>query len=320
MRKHLAVNDLSNYDELEVVEMLEKVSLSVVNIGTLKLMQRNFYQAVPVRGAGSGIIIEEDGLILTNRHVIEGAKEIAIAFTDGSVVKGIIIGGCTTHDIAVIQVEKKDLPVAELGDSEKVRVGQRVYAIGNPLGLVGGPSVTFGVVSALNRTIKTQKGMIEGLLQTDAAINPGNSGGALIDMQGNIIGVNTAIIPFAQGIGFAIPMNIAKQCGTEIVANGAHTKAFLGISGLTLTKEAAAYYGFPTEQGVFLAQVGRGSPAEKAGIIPGDIVLEFNGKEINTAEELVAETEKINPGDKVEIVILRQAKKRTVSAILEATP
>lgn len=267
---------MANYDELEVVEMLEKVSLSVVNIGTLKLMQRNFYQAVPVRGAGSGIIIEEDGLILTNRHVIEGAKEIAIAFTDGSVVKGIIIGGCTTHDIAVIQVEKKDLPVAELGDSEKMRVGQRVYAIGNPLGLVGGPSVTFGVVSALNRTIKTQKGMIEGLLQTDAAINPGNSGGALVDIQGNIIGVNTAIIPFAQGIGFAIPMNIAKQCSTEIVANGAHTKAFLGISGLTLTKEVAAYYGFPTEQGVFLAQVGRGSPAEKAGIIPGDIVLEFN--------------------------------------------
>lgn len=314
------VNGLPNKDETEIVEMLELVSRSIVNIGTVRLQQRPFYQPVPVRGSGSGIIIEVDGLILTNRHVIEGAEEIAVTFTDGTVAKGNLIGSCGTHDIAVIKAEKDDCPVAEMGDSEKVRVGQSVYAIGNPLGLIGGPSVTFGVVSALNRSIQSQKGMIDGLLQTDAAINPGNSGGALVNMQGKVIGVNTAIIPFAQGIGFAIPTNQATQCGTEIVTEGGHTKAFLGFNGLTLTKQAADYYGFPTEKGVFVVQVGQGSPANKAGMIPGDIILEFDGKEIITAEELVADIMKRNPGDKVEIVVLRQAQKRTLTAILEATP
>jgi len=259
-----------------------------------------------------------DGLILTNRHVIEGAEEIAVTFTDGSVAKGTVIGSCGAHDIAVIRAEKDDCPVAEMGDSDKARVGQNVFAIGNPLGLVGGPSVTFGVISALNRSIQSQKGMIEGLLQTDAAINPGNSGGALVDMRGKVIGVNTAIIPFAQGIGFAIPTKEATQCGNEIVTKGGHTQAFLGFNGLTLTKEAAEYYGFPTEAGVFVVQVGQGSPANKAGMIPGDIILEFEGIEIITAEQLVAEIVKRSPGDKVEIVVLRQAQKRTLPVTLEA--
>jgi len=311
---------MTNVGEAEIVEMLELVSRNIVNIGTVRLQQRPFYQPVPVRGSGSGIIIEVDGLILTNRHVIEGAQEIEVTFTDGTVAKGTVIGSCGAHDIAVIKAEKDDCPVAEMGDSDKVRVGQSVFAIGNPLGLVGGPSVTFGVVSALNRSIQSQKGMIEGLLQTDAAINPGNSGGALVDMRGKVIGVNTAIIPFAQGIGFAIPTKHATQCGTEIVTNGAHIQAFLGFNGLTLTKEAADYYGFPTEKGVFVVQVGGGSPAEKAGMIPGDIILEFEGTEIITAEELVTEIHKRNPGDKVEIVVLRQAQKRTLPVTLEAMP
>jgi serine protease Do len=300
--------------------MLELVSKSIVNIGTVQLQQRPFYQPVPVRGSGSGIIIEVEGLILTNRHVIADAQEIEVTLTNGSVAKGTVIGSCGAHDIAVIKAEKADCTVAEMGDSDKVRVGQSVYAIGNPLGLTGGPSVTFGVVSALNRSIQSQKGMIDGLLQTDAAINPGNSGGALVNMQGKVIGVNTAIIPFAQGIGFAIPTQTATQCGTEIVTKGSHVMAFLGFNGLTLTKEAAEYYGFPTEKGVFVVQVGQGSPANKAGMIPGDIILEFEGTEVITAEALVAEIHKKQPGDKVEIVVLRQAQKRTLPVTLEAMP
>jgi serine protease Do len=316
------VNELSNYDETQVVEMLEKVSRSVVNIGTVKLMQRNFYQAVPVRGAGSGVIIDAKGLILTNKHVIAGAKQIAVAFTDGSVAKGAVLGSCTTHDIAVIKLEKleKDLSVSETGDSDKLRVGQRVFAIGNPLGLAGRPTVTSGVISALSRSINTPKGMIENLVQTDAAINPGNSGGSLVDIFGMVIAINTALIPYAQGLGFSIPINEAMQCSVEIVNHGSMIRPWLGISGLTITPEAATHYGLPTEKGVFLAQIARGGPADKAGIIPGDIVLEFDDKQINTAEELVADIKKREAGEKVRILILRQAQKQTIEATLERTP
>jgi len=203
---------LSSYDEKVVLDILEKVSKSVVNISTVKLVQNIFYQTVPLAGMGSGTIIDPKGYVLTNNHVVGGAEKIAVTLWNGEVLEGNLLGSCAVHDTAVVRMKGGSLQAAELGDSDKLRVGQRVYAIGNPFGLAGGPTVTSGVISATNRTIESQRGLLENLVQTDAAINPGNSGGPLVDLEGKVVAISTAIIPYAQGIGFAIPINSAKTC------------------------------------------------------------------------------------------------------------
>jgi len=311
---------LSNYDEASVLEVLDKVSRSVVNVSTIKVLQHVFYRAVPVKGMGSGTIIDPEGQILTNNHVVAGAEKIGVTLADGRVLEGRVIGTCLTHDMAIIKVKEKKLPAAELGDSDKLRVGQRVFAIGNPFGLAGGPTVTSGVISALNRSIESERGMIENLVQTDAAINPGNSGGPLVDIHGKIVAINTAIIPYAHGIGFAIPINSAKKCTNEIIAHGSMIRPWLGVSGLTVTKEVASYYGLPIDKGILVTRVIQGSPADNAGVVPGDIVLQFAGKTTNTIEEMVEEIQKRKAGEKVEILILRNSKRWIVEVVLERTP
>ncbi len=311
---------MSNYDEASVLEVLDKVSRSVVNISTIKLLQHIFYRAVPVKGMGSGTIIDTDGQILTNNHVVVGAKKIGVTLADGRVLEGRVRGTCSTHDMAIIKVKEEKLPAAELGDSDKLRVGQRVFAIGNPFGLSGGPTVTSGVISALNRSIESKRGMIESLVQTDAAINPGNSGGPLVDMQGRVVAINTAIIPFAHGIGFAIPINSAKKCTNEIIVHGEMIRPWLGVNGLTVTRQVASYYGLPVDRGVLVARVIAGSPADNAGIVPGDIVLEFAGKTINNIEGLVKEIQKRKAEEKVEVLILRNSERGIVEVTLERTP
>jgi serine protease Do len=246
---------VSLYDEKKVLGVIEKATKSVVNISTVRLVHNLFYQAVPVGGMGSGTIFDADkGLILTNNHVVGGAEKINVTLYNNQVIEGTIVGSCVARDIAVIKVKGKDLQSAELGDSDKVRVGQRVYAIGNPFGLSGGPTVTSGVISALNRTIESDRGLIENLVQTDAAINLGNSGGPLVDLEGKIIAINTAIIPFAQGIGFAIPINSAKTCTTDILTEGTGKRPWLGVVGLTLTEQIARYYGLPVGHGVLVTE------------------------------------------------------------------
>jgi S1-C subfamily serine protease len=234
---------LSSHDEKNVLDIIEKVSKSVVNISTIKLVHNMFYQAVPVAGMGSGTIIDTKGLILTNNHVVGGAEKIHVILWNNEALEGTIEGSCAVHDIAVVKVNGKNLQAAELGNSDKLRVGQRVYAIGNPFGLAGGPTVTSGVISAINRTIESERGLIESLVQTDAAINPGNSGGPLVDLEGKVIAINTAIIPFAQGIGFAIPINSAKACTNGMVSEGIAKRPWLGVIGLSITGEVARYYG-----------------------------------------------------------------------------
>ncbi|MGE5533789.1 MAG: S1C family serine protease, partial [Bacillota bacterium] len=250
-----------SYDENAVLDIIEKISKSVVNISTIKLVHNIFYQAVPVGGMGSGTIIDSDGLILTNNHVVGGAEKINVTLWNNQVLEGTIEGSCAIHDIAVVKVEAKDLQSAQLGNSDKLRVGQKVYAIGNPFGLAGGPSVTSGVVSALNRTIESDRGLIENLVQTDASINLGNSGGPLVDLLGNVVAINTAIIPYAQGIGFAIPVNSAKSCANDILTEGATKKPWIGIVGLSITIEIARYYNLPVSRGILITKVADGSPA-----------------------------------------------------------
>jgi S1-C subfamily serine protease len=311
---------MSSYDEKTALDTIEKVSKSVVNISTVKLVHTIFYQAVPVGGMASGTVIDSKGLILTNNHVVGGAEKINVTLWNNEVLEGTIVGSCAVHDIAVVRVKGKNLPAAELGDSDKLRVGQRVYAIGNPFGLAGGPSVTSGVISAINRTIESQRGLLENLVQTDAAINPGNSGGPLVDLEGKVVAINTAIIPFAQGIGFAIPINSAKTCTNGIVTEGIARRPWLGIIGLSITEEIARYYGLPVDHGVFVTKVAEGSPAEDAGMADEDIILEIDNVETRRIEDLVNEIHKRKIGEKVRIFALRNGREHFFELKLSEAP
>jgi serine protease Do len=310
-----------SYDENAVLDIIEKVSKSVVNISTVKLVHNIFYQAVPVGGMGSGTIIDGGGLILTNNHVVGGAQKINVTLWNNQVLEGTIAGSCAIHDIAVIKVHGgEDLAHAQLGDSDKLRVGQHVYAIGNPFGLTGGPSVTSGVVSAINRTIESQRGLIENLVQTDASINPGNSGGPLVDMTGKVVAINTAIIPYAQGIGFAIPINSAKSCTNEIVTEGVKRQPWLGIVGLTLTAQIARYYGLPVDHGVLVTKVALGSPAQTAGMAQGDIILQVGNAETRRIEDLIAEIHKRSVRETVQVSAVRNGREHFFELKLSEAP
>jgi serine protease Do len=257
---------------------------------------------------------------LTNNHVVGGAEKISVTLWNGEVLDGTILGACSVHDTAIVKVNKQQLPAAELGDSEKLRVGQRVYAIGNPFGLAGGPTVTSGVISATKRTIEAQRGLIENLVQTDAAINPGNSGGPLLDLEGRVVAVNTAIIPYAQGIGFAIPINTAKQCTSDMIKEGVSVRPWLGIVGLSLSPEVSRYYTLPLQQGVLITKVTDGSPSQLAGLIMGDIVLQMNNVEIKSIEDLLSEIHKRKVGDTVRITVFRRGFQQYFDITLSAMP
>ena len=297
---------MSSFDEKTVLDILEKVSKSVVNISAVKLVNRMFYQAIPVEGMGSGTIIDAKGFVLTNNHVVGGAEKIIVTLWSGEAVEGTIVGACSVHDTAIVKVKKEDLPAAALGDSDNLRVGQRVYAIGNPFGLAGGPTITSGVISATKRTIESQRELVENLVQTDAAINPGNSGGPLVDLEGKVVAINTAVIPYAQGIGFAIPINTAKTCTGDMVRNGISVRPFLGIVGLTLNEEISRYYTLPIERGVLVTKVTDGSPAQTAGMIMGDIILKMDKVAIGTIEDLLSEIHKRKVGDRIRITVFRR--------------
>lgn len=311
---------MSSYDEKNVLDTLEKANKSVVNINTLKLVRHMFYQAVPVGGLGSGTIIDTEGYVLTNNHVVGGAEKISVTLWNGDVLDGKIVGTCVVHDTAVVKVDQQNLSAAKLGDSDNLRVGQRVYAIGNPFGLAGGPSVTSGVISATNRTIESQRGLIENLVQTDAAINPGNSGGPLVDLEGQVIAINTAIIPYAQGIGFAIPINSAKNCTGEMIKNGISVRPWLGIVGLGVTEDIVRYYDLPIAHGVLITKVSDGSPAQRAGIIMGDIILRIGNLQVENIEDLLGETHKRKVGERVRIIIYRRGFEEHFDVTLSRMP
>jgi S1-C subfamily serine protease len=311
---------LPSFDEKGVLDILEKVSKSVVNISTIKLVHYMFYQTVPVKGMGSGTIIDSSGYVLTNNHVVGGAEKINVTLWNGEILEGELVNSCTAHDIAVVKVNKESLTAAELGDSDKLRVGQRVYAIGNPFGLAGGPTVTSGVVSALNRTIDSQNEFLENLVQTDAAINPGNSGGPLVDVEGKVIAINTAIIPYAQGIGFAIPINSAKNCAGEAVTGEKPTRPWLGIVGLSLTQDIARYYSLPIGEGVLVTKVVNGSPAYQSGIVDGDIILRMDGAPINSVEDLLEEIRQRRIGQKIKIAVFHKDHEQSFEVVLSEMP
>jgi len=309
-----------SFDESAILEVVEKVSKSVVNINTVRLLHDFYYQVHPIQGMGSGVIFDPRGYVLTNNHVIEGAEKIDVTLTSSGVLRGKRVGACVSDDVAIVKVDAKDLPTAELGNSDELRVGQTVFAIGNPFGLQGEPTVTKGVISAVKRSIRSERGLIENLVQTDASINPGNSGGPLVDVKGRVVAINTAIVPFAQGIGFAIPVNHAKRCAQEIIMHGKVMRPWLGVSGLTVTREIASQYGLSVDRGALVAEVWTDSPAGEAGVEKGDIIIGFGDKAINSVDELVKEVQKRKIGERTKMLVIRDGSRSIADVTLGTTP
>jgi S1-C subfamily serine protease len=299
----------------DVIAAIGKVESSVVNINTIRFERDAFLHVHPARGLGSGFIIDDRGHILTNHHITAGSREIEVALTDGRAFEGKLVGSDPANDLAVVKIDAHDLPLAELGNSSELRVGQTVIAIGNPFGLVGGPSVTVGVVSALNRHILAER-VYENLIQTDASINPGNSGGPLLDLTGKVVGINTAHIPGAQGIGFAIPINTAKAVLDDIVKYGRVTRPWLGVIGLDVSREVARRFNLAVDSGVLAMQIIPESPAERAELQSGDVIVAIGDKQVDSMEDLQREIRTRKAGDSVSLVIVRRSEEGRVKVTL----
>jgi len=310
---------VKDFDET-VTESVEKVIPGVVNISEVKLIRDAYLQVHPVPGVGSGFVIDEKGYILTNAHVVFGSREIKVALEAGGIFEGKVAGIDTMTDLAVVKIEANGLPVPERAMNNNLKIGQMAIAIGSPLGLVGGPTVTVGVISALDRSIQTEVTFMEGLIQTDAAINPGNSGGPLINSSGIVIGINSAIIPFAQGIGFAIPIQKAMWYAKQLIEHGEVTRPWISISAVDVNPKLVAYYHLPTDKGVVITNVVPGGEAHKSGVEIGDILVRIDDTEINNVRDLIKVMNKHKVGDKIMMQLFRGPEKVRLETRLEKAP
>jgi serine protease Do len=270
-------------------------------------------------GLGSGVIATKDGYILTNNHVVDGADEVKVTLQDGREFSAKVIGRDPKSDVAVIKIEAKDLPAVPMANSDKVEVGDVVLAVGNPFGI--GQTVTTGIVSAKDRG---NMGLdYEDFIQTDAAINPGNSGGALVDADGRLIGINTAILSRSggnQGIGFAIPVNLARDVMQSLIKDGHVTRGYLGVTIQDLTPVLAKEFKLKDNTGALVGDVTPKGPADKAGVRNGDIVLEFNAKKVTDSRHLKLEVARVRPGETVPMKVLRDGATRTINVTVKEVP
>lgn len=326
-------------DERNTIMVYKKTAPGVVNITSTVLERDFFFGLVPREGAGSGAIIDPLGYILTNNHVIKDARRIEVTLSDGSKWPGRLVGTDPDNDLAVIKIEAPSsrLVPIPLGSSGDLQVGQKALAIGNPFGL--GETLTTGIISSLGRSIRSETGsLMEDLIQTDAAINPGNSGGPLIDSEGRIIGVNTAIFSPSGGnvgIGFAIPVDTAKRILPDLLEKGYVAHAWLGASLFPLTPGLAKALRLQVSRGVLVVEVVKGGPADKAGLrggtkmvqvgnallpVGGDVVTALDGEEVNSSEELVRKIRKRRPGDRVNIRISRDNMTQELMVTLGERP
>ena len=271
------------------------------------------------RGLGSGVIVTKDGYLLTNNHVVENADEVKVALSDGREFTASVVGKDPKSDIAVLKIDAKDLPAIELADSEKLEVGDIVLAIGNPFGV--GQTVTSGIISATGRG---SLGLdYEDMIQTDAAINPGNSGGALVDAEGRLIGINTAILSRSggnQGIGFAVPVNLARSVMEGLVKDGRVVRGFLGVNVQDLTPALAEQFNVKAANGALVAGVVPKSPAEKAGLRDGDVITELNGKPVRDSRHLKLQVAQTAPGTSAPMKVLRDGKVKALEVTVKELP
>ncbi|MDE3057788.1 MAG: trypsin-like peptidase domain-containing protein [Bacteroidota bacterium] len=313
-----------------VIEVVDKVSPTVVKIDVSHHLpqrrgfgpQRRWRQEEEnVSGSGSGVLFTPDGFILTNSHVVHHAAAITVTLSEGRNFKASLIGDDPFTDLAVIRIDGQNLPAATLGDSQAIRIGQLVIAIGNPFGFQA--TVTAGVVSALGRSLRAGGGrLIDNVIQTDAALNPGNSGGPLVNSRGEVIGINTAMIPWAQGICFSIPVNTAKFIAARLMKDGRIARAALGIGGqvLEIAKPALRAHQLSGSRGVMIASIEGNGAAKKANLLEGDVIVEFNDTRVESIDDLHRLLTSDAVGQEAKLTILRLEKKFSVVVVPEELP
>jgi len=326
-------------DEKNNIAVYEKVADGVVNVTSTAIQQDFSFNAFPTQGSGSGSIIDMKGHILTNHHVVANAQKLEVTLADGSKWPAKLVGSDPDNDLAVIKIDapKEKLKVVPMGDSKSLRIGQKVLAIGNPFGLQR--TLTTGIVSSLGRTIRSEVGtLIEDVIQTDAAINPGNSGGPLLNSEGEIVGINSAIISpsgGSVGIGFAIPVNAAKRVVPELISKGYVTYPYIGATIQSLIPEMAKHLKLKIERGAMISEVVKGGPADKAGLkggnqkvqvgnmivlVGGDIVVKADQKEVKTNDELIHYIREKKPGDTILLKVFRKGNFEDVKVTLGERP
>ncbi len=308
------VEIIAQSEELNVIPAVaQKAMPSVVGITTISVQRNSFFGARRSQGLGTGVIVDSSGFILTNSHVVDNgsAQEVQVLLNNGETLEAEVLWNDISLDLAVIKVDAVNLPVAELGESDNLIVGETAIAIGNPLGLSFERSVTAGIISGLNRSVPINEyESIDGLIQTDASINPGNSGGPLLNSKGQIIGINTAKIQSGEGLGFAIPINTAKPIVDEFIEKGEFRRVYLGVRPYDVEQVEASYGDIEgVDSGVFIWRVYEESSAEMAGMENGDVIVSMGGTEINTVRKLIAELYKYRPGDETTLGIVRDGEK-----------
>ena len=308
-------------DVMTTVEAVRELGPSVVQISTDTAVISLYNQTIPQTGVGSGIILDKAGNILTNNHVVEGADLVTVTLNDGRSYPATLVGSDSITDLAVIKISAAKLNPAKFGKSEGLQVGEDVIAVGHALGLKGGPTVSKGVVSALERTIQTdaQKAMVD-LIQTDASINPGNSGGPLANSRGEVIGINTAIITGSNGIGFAINIDDAHVVVDQILAFGNVLRGFLGITPFNVTDSIREQINLPVSDGVIIAGIVSGFPAEESGLQPEDVIVMLNKTSIENSGDLSKFLLNNPPGSEVEVRFYRRGELKNVELVLADKP
>ncbi len=315
-------DDLLDAYSKAVVNAAERVSPSVVNIDVRKSPRgkqtTHFQLPEELRGNGSGFIFTPDGFILTNSHVVHHADKIEVILSDGRHFQADIVGDDPDTDLAVVRINGPNLVPAPLGDSQKIRVGQLVIAIGNPYGFQY--TVTSGVISALGRSLRSISGrLIDNIIQTDAALNPGNSGGPLVTSKGDVIGVNTAMILAAQGICFAIAINTAKFVAGKLIKEGKIRRSYIGLGGqnVSLHRRIVRFYRLPVENGILVVSIEENSPAQKAGLLEGDVIIGFNGQPIAGIDDLHKVLTEEQVGVRTSLTVIRRSEKLVLDIVPE---
>jgi serine protease Do len=309
--------------DLSTQELVAEVAPAVVSIVTETVSYNWFWQAVPQTGAGTGIIISSDGYIVTNNHVVDDAQKVTVTLNDGSAFPATIVGTDAQTDLAVVKIDANNLSYLHfLSDSlEQLSVLDPVVAVGNALALPGGPTWTAGVVSNLGRSIEENTGVVlNDIIQTDTAINAGNSGGPLLDMAGQVVGINVAIASNAENIGFAISTDTAIPVVQSIITEGKVARPWLGVSVTTVTSTIQQYYNLSVDTGALIVSVTSDSPADKAGLRAGDVITEMDNENISTTEELLSAIGAHQIGENVEIVYYHGNVQKVTNATLEESP
>jgi serine protease Do len=308
-RSHVAATELP--------AMVQRSVAATVSVTTRQIEHDQFNQPMPTRGLGSGFVVDPRGFVLTNWHVVEGAEQIKVTFSDERVFRAVLVGADPFTDLAVLKIDGGKLPTLRLGASARLRVGETVVAIGSPLWIEGGPTVTAGVVSALGRLME-EPGLpiLHDLIQTDAAINPGNSGGPLLNRAGEVIGVNTAIIPSAHGIGFAIAVDTVKPVLAALIANGRVVRPSLAVSAVSVTPQVAFANDLPVERGALITRLDAAGPGAAAGIEVGDIVIAIDGRPIRNLHDLHKRLAHQRAGATVKVTVHRSGRTLVLPAVL----